>query len=80
MPYLTQETIRLLDDVNEGETVEIHYTQEGRQRMAIGPYAGCDKTRGGDWAVFRKNAFVGIPLIDVDSIERVPQTTTGSPL
>lgn len=77
MPYMDQDTIRLLDEIEEGEVIEIVYSLgEDRQRMAIGEFDGYRKVIGGDWAVFRKNAFVGIKTIDIVSITRVPQAET----
>lgn len=72
MPYLDQDTIRLLDDVEPWWCIQIMYLgQDGGERMAIGMFSHCDKDSMGDWCIYRKNAFVGIRLVDVISIERV---------
>lgn len=77
MPYLDQETIRLLDDVQPGWVIEIVYNLGDRDRMAIGQFEKLDTEPGGDWAVYRANNSVGIKLIDVVSITRVTVETTG---
>lgn len=70
MPYLDQQTIRLLDDAEEGDCIEIVYNLGERQRMAIGKYAGLKGGRGKDWQVMRDNG-VGIKTIDIVSISKV---------
>jgi hypothetical protein len=75
VPYLDQETIRNLDDTDEGECIEIIYNLGSRERMAIGEYAGLQGGRGKDWQVMRTNG-VGIKLIDVVSITRVQPAGT----
>lgn len=73
MPYLDDETMRLLDDVEDGWVIEIIYNLGTRERMAIGEFDRYGKEPFGDWAIYRKNSTVGIKLIDVVSITRVEQ-------
>jgi hypothetical protein len=70
---LDWDTIRLLDDVNEGDCIEIDYwdPDTGRQRWTIGSYSHVQKDSIGEWALFLKRRYLGIRMIDVMRIEKV---------
>jgi hypothetical protein len=69
---LDWETQKLLDDVDAGDCVEVTYHDENeRLRMAIGKFSRLEKDSIGEWALFLKNRWVGIRIIDVLRIERV---------
>lgn len=72
MPYLDQDTIKLLDELEPNDCIEIVYNLGDRERMAIGAYAGLKGGRGEDWQVMRANG-VGIKTIDIVSITKVDQ-------
>lgn len=68
---LDQETIRLIDDVNDGDCIEIQYDAGERHRWTIGEFSHLDKDDHGEWCVFLRRRFVGVRLIDTVKIERV---------
>lgn len=69
---LDWETIRLLDDLNPGDSIGVDwYDEDGRARFAAGKYSHLNKDSVGEWCLFLRNRFVGIRMIDVVRIERV---------
>lgn len=53
---MTQDTINLLDDVDPGDVLEIHYLAvDGTLRTGVGEYSGLAKDADGDWVIQRTN-------------------------
>lgn len=70
MPDLPQETIRLLDELSIGDTIEIVYQSGDRERLAIGQYDGIGKDDFGIRTILRRGSRP-ILMDSVISVERV---------
>ena len=64
---MDQESIRILDDVNDLDVIEVKYlTSGGDERMTVGPYGGLRRAVTG-W-LLRVVQKPSIPMIDVRQI------------
>lgn len=63
------ESIRVLDDVNELDVIEVHYlTPEGQERTAVGSYGGLRRSELGQEWWLRLLQKPSIRTIDIQQI------------